>query len=135
MGCDIHLFPEKLVDGKWVYLHEDLCYVGNADGRDYRLFALLANVRNPGYVLPLAMPRGLPDDLSDTTQLVMDKRAEDYHSHSFFHAEELEAAADNGAFNIVPKQWSSFASFVDELCRNTADGTKRDVRLVFCFDN
>jgi len=91
MGCDIHLYVEKFVDGRWVSVEPayEVKYYGSSwkswapqvDGhndwendptnRDYQLFAFLANVRN-GYgfagvdtgdaVIPQVAGRGIPSD-------------------------------------------------------------------------
>jgi len=68
MGTDIHLAAEVYRDGQWHLASVDL-----PDGRNYRAFAILADVRN-GYgfagfdtgdpVVPIAYPRGFPEDLS-----------------------------------------------------------------------
>ncbi len=58
MGCDIHgVFQRKLPDGTW----EDVKTEYECE-RDYTLFAILAGVRNSGYITPISEPRGLPDD-------------------------------------------------------------------------
>jgi hypothetical protein len=83
MGCDIHLFvevrdkpgePWRLQPVHWSYEHDGkkIEQVG-FDWRSYDIFAMLAGVRNgsgfagsdtgDGFV-PIAEPRGLPDDIS-----------------------------------------------------------------------
>ncbi|GAI60500.1 unnamed protein product, partial [marine sediment metagenome] len=87
MGCDIHLFVEKRVGGNWVPADKwvpdkesedkDALMVpyGNRyyDGRNYHLFAILADVRNNfGFAgidrgdqfNPISDPRGLPQDVT-----------------------------------------------------------------------
>ena len=87
MGTDIHLYVEHRVDGKWASAdvwepskYEDDKTILTVpygkhfyDNRNYDLFAILAGVRNgrgfagidtgDGFV-PIAEPRGLPDDMS-----------------------------------------------------------------------
>lgn len=78
MGCDIHMFAEVKTNGKWIRVGEifegwskgsltDEPYTG----RNYDLFAILADVRNglgfAGIVTgsgfnPIADPKGLPND-------------------------------------------------------------------------
>lgn len=79
MGCDIHLYVEKRVDGKWATAdkwthseydtenpdsrtvsYEDSWYTG----RNYELFSVLAGVRNRYDIIPISEPRGIPDDVS-----------------------------------------------------------------------
>ena len=60
MGCDIHIATEMRHNGRWRRVRLDQEY----DGRNYRLFAMLADVRNSYGIAPIAEPRGLPDDIS-----------------------------------------------------------------------
>jgi len=109
MGCDIHLFVEvKGKDGKWrirrkseeVKIGDSFSYKRSLfdPGRNYDLFAILANVRNgfgfagvktgDGFI-PMSKPKGIPDDASDYYM----KKAEDYgcdgHSHSWHTLKDL----------------------------------------------
>lgn len=81
---------------KRIYEEPDKVYEGIYSGRNYDLFAILANVRN-GYGFagcdtgdgfkPISLPKGLPEDLSDTVM----REAEDWdgHSHSFHTLQDL----------------------------------------------
>ena len=71
------------------------------DGRNYRLFSLLADVRNgikshfrdPAtghYIEPISIPRGLPDDVSPEVLEVSDFWECDGHSRSYFTLKELQ---------------------------------------------
>lgn len=76
MGTDIHLAAEVFKDGRWQYAPCDL-----PDYRNYRAFAILADVRN-GYtfagfdsgdpVIPISEPRGLPQDLSQEIRAMLE---------------------------------------------------------------
>lgn len=111
MGCDIHLFVETKTNGpKWASADtwrpadgERTCVDYERQfykGRNYDLFAMLANVRNghgvagvdtgDGFV-PIAMPRGLPEDVSPEVLAESDGWDCDGHSHSFFTVVELLA--------------------------------------------
>lgn len=81
MGCDIHLYTEALttVHGvtKWRnadlyeynYWDDDFAIKPVSYDRDYDCFAALANVRNgSGLIVPLAEPRGIPDDVCEGTK-------------------------------------------------------------------
>ncbi len=68
MGCDIHAMWQAQIDGAWTDIESEY----NQD-RNYRLFAVLANVRNYGggfenilhsmdVVHPISLPRGYPED-------------------------------------------------------------------------
>lgn len=112
MGCDIHFYVEKQnTKGKWVsadtwvdeeddgrrYKHvpyEKEFY----NGRNYNLFAILANVRNgrgfagcktgEGFV-PIAQPRGVPKDACEEYIDQVAAMGADGHSHSWFTLREL----------------------------------------------
>lgn len=108
MGCDIHMFAEQKHKYGWVmvgdvfpneYLRVRQALIGFNSlttnqvyrGRNYTLFAFLADVRNNHNIKPLDLPRGLPEDISD--ELAEEARGwgEDGHSHSWYTLEELEA--------------------------------------------
>jgi hypothetical protein len=66
--------------------------------RNYDLFAILANVRNgSGFAgcdtgdgfKPIAMPRGIPRDVSVEARIELEKYGVDGHSHSYFTLAEL----------------------------------------------
>jgi hypothetical protein len=124
MGCDIHLHVEARTYSGW---H---CFHSPRIDRWYSLFARMANVRNCGDVIPIAKPRGLPDDVSDIARIMLVDG--DNHSHSWLSAEEWELiAADENYKNgdirdIVPWRIS------DKECR---DKRILDYRVVFAFDN
>lgn len=119
MGCDIHLHIEIRKNGVWEHhnweselvtghyedgskmldydkLFEHPLYIG----RNYDLFAILANVRN-GYgfagcdtgngFVPIAQPRGLPSDVTASVKKESDNWGCDGHSHSHFTLSELLA--------------------------------------------
>lgn len=118
MGCDIHSFAEvKDNNGKWNVVKEEVFtnphyrkedpqegwnkpyQVELYSGRNYDLFAILANVRN-GYGFagvntgegfkPISEPKGLPDDISKTVKESAERWDEDGHSHSWFTVKELK---------------------------------------------
>lgn len=108
MGCDIHLYIEKMKDGIWapanigIGEYDKECELSHAlpehFGRSYDTFAILANVRNgmgfagcdigDGFV-PISMPKGLPTDVSPEIRKESDFYGEDGHSHSYFTLREL----------------------------------------------
>lgn len=94
MGCDIHLFREKRVGGKWVA--EDEWVDGSVDwekrftDRNYNLFAILAGVREreiPPYKFE---PRGLPLNVCNEIAEHSGEYGGDGHSHSYLYLHELK---------------------------------------------
>jgi hypothetical protein len=118
MGCDIHLYAEKKVNGKWEsadtlsknkYYEEDpeneqefsLDYKdAYYSGRNYNLFGILADVRNGrGFAgvktgegfNPISEPKGTPEQVSDFVKAELDRWSDDGHSHSYLTVSELMA--------------------------------------------
>ena len=111
MGCDIHFYVEKKENGKWVSADMWTKEEGekrksvNYDkrfytGRNYDLFAILADVRNghgvagcgtgDGFV-PISAPKGLPKDVCTEIKTEAKVWGSDGHSHSYFTLAELFA--------------------------------------------
>lgn len=143
MGADIHMYAEVRKPGGWEKVGREFRnpyyrpnekttvasdgYVWNAekiehpyDGRNYVVFAFLADVRNgTGFagipygnrIEPLAAPRGLPDDVSAEVLADSDYWDADGHSHSWFTLRELQGANyDVGRVNIgvvEAKHWEA----------------------------
>lgn len=112
MGCDIHIYTEarRTVNNelKWVNVDNWRInpYYDKTDpdgdesrlqiqkihgGRDYSLFAILANVRNydEGNQF-ICEPKGLPEDISAPTKHEAEVWEGDGHSHSYFTLKELK---------------------------------------------
>ena len=111
MGCDIHLYVEKRVEGVWISADkwsDDEYEPGRKQvaygdrfytGRNYDLFAIFADVRNgsgfagvktgDGFV-PIASPRGLPDDCSAEVRAESEAWEGDGHSHSFLTVTDIQ---------------------------------------------
>lgn len=130
MGCDIHLFVEVRYGDQWENVPDDVTPYGDwGIGRTYLLFSRLAGVRSDPRepVLPIADPRGTPDDVSPEVREYMDPDDGDLHSRSYFTLTELRAA-----------DWSmGLEWFRDDFLPRIA-GLDRDpdnVRIVFAFDN
>lgn len=75
--------PYERMDGATGYLRPWF------DTRHYRLFALLANVRNYDQVEPFARPRGVPEDASPDYKQQVAAYGPDGHSHSYATVAEL----------------------------------------------
>ncbi|EAE1475538.1 hypothetical protein DX142_14555 [Listeria monocytogenes] len=100
MGCDIHLMVEVKDRKTNQWTEYDVAngavkYIG----RNYDLFAILANVRNGlGFAgidtgdafIPIASPRGVPKDASKNYLSFVEDWGIDGHSHSFLNLSELQ---------------------------------------------
>ena len=133
MGCDIHLKVEVKSRGKWLLFNQP--YVN----RNYELFEKMAGVRGD-VSEAIAAPRGLPDDISEGTQLVYDYDEPDAHSMSYLTLIEI-SRLEKWWNNQEYKQFfnSEFGylfgndySDLDELANPLE---VEDVRFVFWFDN
>lgn len=110
MGCDIHIYVEKREGDQWRSADEWADEYGEGadvpyrkrfyDGRNYDLFAILANVRNGrGFAgvktgdgfNPISEPRGLPEDVSQEVRAASDRWDSDGHSHSYLTVAEIMA--------------------------------------------
>lgn len=108
MGCDIHLFVERRDEqGKWVTADTWEPEDGRMrvdyhkrfyTGRNYDLFAILADVRNGrgfagvktgGGFIPISPPKGLPDDVSPQVAEDSEGWGSDGHSHSWHTVKDL----------------------------------------------
>lgn len=83
MGCDIELHSEIRVGGVWYHY-------SYTSFRDYRVFDKIAGVRCEN-IIPVARPRGLPDDLSVTTAIAAakDSKSKGSYSHGWLSAAEI----------------------------------------------
>lgn len=104
MGCDIHVYREKFIDGKWVTADEweDYDY-GDDDkgrtipyekrayrGRHYDLFGLISKGvrRDFDFAIP---PRGVAFDACPEYAAEVGRYGGDGHSHSYLYLHELRA--------------------------------------------
>jgi len=114
MGCDIHLYVERKINGKWVsadkwtpdeeeserkvVTYDDSFY----NGRNYSLFAILADVRNEGTAYDpndavdaefnvIVPPRGIPKDACSSVKAEAVVWDWDGHNHSWLTLAELLA--------------------------------------------
>lgn len=96
MGCDITLFTEVKINGKWIdsdnYKKETDGYrrCEIYDGRDYTLFGMLADVRNRHENNVISDPKGLPHDAGDTCSKEF-ASGSFYFSVSYLNLSELKA--------------------------------------------
>ena len=148
MGCDIHMYAEKLVDGEpeailfkmpeWLHKYAPNRPLNNIQyydlGRSYNLFGWLADVRNGSDVEPLSDPRGIPSDASEAIKSAYAYGYPDIHTPSWFFLKELlefnydEFLEDSKVTyrTFLPTQWFKFLEVLQE---------KGAYRIIFWFDN
>lgn len=117
MGCDIHMYAEVKNSGIWhtvgrifkddYHRPENLTTIRRYDDgsewennklytlhpyhdRNYRLFSILAGVRNSDGIVPIANPRGIPNDVSKFVKHEVKEYGDNGHSHSWLSLQELE---------------------------------------------
>lgn len=116
MGCDIHLYVERRVNGAWescdYWVPDEDAEEGESPrlvipcekrfykGRNYNLFAILADVRNGrGFagvrtgdgLNPICEAKGMPDDASPNVKAECESWDCDGHSHSWHTIADLLA--------------------------------------------
>ena len=106
MGCDIHIYREKLVDGQWIsgdkWKEEEewdgrISWVCEeiGDNRNYHLFSVLARVRCKIKPPTISFqPRGLPLRMSKEVEREEDDWGGYSHSQSHLYLHELEELLD-----------------------------------------
>ena len=134
MGCDIHAYVEKKIDGNWHMISE---VSGDANDRDYHFFARLCGVRSYDPDDHPA-PKGLPNDVSFVCKHLSDEYGCDGHSHSYETAEsfvrwkrELQESRGSATQTSDPLEWLSWGI----LGYDIYEGDLENHRVVFWFDN
>ncbi|MHB1952354.1 MAG: hypothetical protein ACYCOU_01280 [Sulfobacillus sp.] len=125
MGCDIHVFLERRVHDRWVMVKE-LDGEGVSE-RNYKRFAALAGVRGDG-----PKPRGLPIDVSESTNLHADDWGTDGHSHSWLPVSEAAPIFLATGTNL--SRWAHEDPITCFFGERAADDPENH-RIVFWFDN
>lgn len=142
MGCDIHMHTEVKVNGKWLHYSHPII------SRHYKLFALLADVRNDLGIVPISAPKGMPADTSDITRIECQHAGEDGHSHSYLTSKEITELGRRVNETRYPHETEPLdldSDIVGYLSGNSWSQFERgdsshpaeyeDVRFVFWFDN
>lgn len=135
MGCDIHLYVEIKIGGQWyVYNHPHV-------PRNYELFAIMAGVRNYDKILPIAEPRGIPEDVSLVCGLDYAWLGQDAHSASYLTCEEMgrllhwfEEREDWTYYDAFGFLFGDSIEDFREHSKSYPDSVQ-DARVVFWFDN
>ena len=148
MGIDIHMYAEVRHGDEWEKVgdvftnsygnHGDLPPSDRPwEYRNYRLFSILANVRNYDNVFtPIAQPRGLPADVSPAVRALYAEAECEYFSASYLTLGELL----DYNWQQTPTWKDTCAEFAGEFCTKTIPALQKlgepdDVRIVFWFDN
>jgi hypothetical protein len=152
MGCDIHVYAERKINGKYwsAGVPECLGYMS------YRLFGFLAGVRNYSAVEPISLPRGIPEDASPLVKGEHEGWSCDAHNASWLSIEELaefdysketedrrcsvtKGNFTDGGCTCEPGQGDkmSYEQFLGEDFVKAIQEMKEDGvdRIVFWFDN
>lgn len=102
MGCDIHLYKEKKVDGQWVTADEgwvdeynegyvDVPWKKRFTQRDYDLFGFLCKGVRREFDFSL-IEKGLPEQMSPEVAAIYNHWESDAHSCSYLTLTELKEA-------------------------------------------
>jgi len=135
MGCDIHFHQEVKINGTWHHYRE------LSIERNYRLFALMAGVRNYGKVEPVAEAKGLPEDITFLTRYSYERWKDDYHHATWLDAEEIKEIiqkyfkeniwdAEDTFDYLFGNSWRGFTDYPSDQ----PEGLE-NIRWVFWFDN
>ncbi len=129
MGADIHGWVEQKHNGKWIAIKE----LGrNASDRNYERFAALAGVRDYNETSS-SRPYGIPDDISETAKLDIDKWDIDGHSHSYLGIEKAAKIFFDTRKNKDKEIYDPIYHYFDlDL---DIDDDLDNFRVVFWFDN
>lgn len=161
MGCDIHIVVEYKYKGKWIGMHacestdetsHSLYPTGDtgetyddmpkkwsafwrAESRNYELFTKLSGVRGDDG----PEPNGLPADISDLGQMIVDQWGEDGHSHSHYTLREcgvhfLAAYAPKKLLTDDRVRWL-VSFFGMNYHDQNHDTILDDIRLIILYDN
>lgn len=104
-------------------------------GRNYYLFAALADVRNDYEIEPISEPRGIPEDVSYPIKHILKVNwGSDAHSISYFTLKEL-LDVDWSKYQVGNRaDWlDEFMDTINKMKEIDEDPTK--VRCIFFFDN
>ncbi len=140
MGCDIHAFLEIEVNDKWLH------YGKVSIPRNYKLFSIMAGVRSGENDDLVGAPQGLPENISEMTQIHNEYNGEDWHSHSWADSTEIAFFAQcikrfgceaHHAFQTRQGGCSYlFGNSIEyfEKYRDDYPSFIQDIRLVYWFD-
>lgn len=141
MGCDIHAGVEVMVHPFKEYPGFGIWRMAGElpINRDYRLFAILAGVRNAENITPISDPRGLPEDASRVMKGWHEHWGSDAHSASYVTLDEIQdwLRANTSIESLLLTNLGKIGSelFIRGQRWYPEGGATGDIRLVFFFDN
>jgi hypothetical protein len=143
MGCDIHLYKEKKVNGRWVTADEgwknefdeggvDVPYDNRFTDRDYDLFGYLSKgVRREFDFSFLA--RGIPFNASEEVKKCSEQWGSDGHSHSYLTLTELKEAWEFLQTKTIPVDGMKSQDGFKELMESIESNEETDWDLIYPF--
>lgn len=146
MGCDIHCFSEKAIDGKYVMIEGLNPFIK----RDYGIWGFLTNIRNNCSVPPIQLLlKGIPKDCSIGVLSEYGNYINDSHHVSYIETETLYNFNYDNLFrntaDFVPLEMAkagigkltSFRDFLGKSFFDDLESLKENNvdRIVFWFDN
>ena len=135
MGCDIHVYTEKKDDkGTW----KSIPKLSVFQDRNYNVFNFFAGVRKYDDIEPIALPRGIPKDVSSTARSSFKRWGMDAHTPSWLSLEELMAFNyDKKVYGDSSPRQGTYRDFLEEDFFNDLEKMKEKgvERIVFWFDN
>lgn len=146
MGCDIHMIREIKHNGRWIAVdlfqgHHARWQEGHpytapvATERHYKRFAHIAGVRAYDENVDYPEPKGLPDDISQTADYIINTHwGEDGHSHTWLDLDEacrIWLLTDD---EVDPNSWKAKYP-ASHYFHHDDHEQYEDVRLLIWFDN
>lgn len=159
MGCDIHIYRERRINGNWETdtdveisnIEEDYKSYESGCGwfnRNYHVFAAFSNVRSYDNlpVSPPAENRDFPDDVTDINAACKAQWDSDGHSHGWLSLGELKYLQEQYENAMVTHsdnsdKWGNIAEYIGQYIKQiTKEGyfdglPDEDCRIVFFYDN
>lgn len=143
MGCDIHLYKEKKVNGQWVtadspWVDEyqdgdiDVPYSARYSGRDYDLFGFLCSGVRRDHEFSFK-ERGLPSDVCDEVNLVFERWGVDGHSHSYIYLSELKSAWNSLKEKKVTVTGMKHKDSLGDLIKSIESNDETDWMLLYPY--
>lgn len=145
MGCDIHIYRERKIDGKWVTLEKwerekdedgERLYVDYASqrefrGRNYDLFGALCHGVRREFDFSFC-ERGMPTECAAETAEACEQYGGDGHSHSYLYLHELREFADYLSRNTMPVRGMKDRTELAALRASVATGSP-DWNLIYPY--